>query len=329
MSAPGKKMNDAERVEVMLSVLPWLAARGGAPLSEVAEHFGVDRERLRDDLLRVFYDVEPEVGADNMVDVHIDDSDDEWVTVALPGSFEQPPRLDHSEALALLAAGTAFVDERGSELALEPALRKLGAVLGPGAATALDVDLGGGDPDLRRLLRTAVEQQRSVVLEYFAWGSDEVGVRTVDPWAVHSVTGNWYLTGWCHDREASRHFRLDRVLSAEATEDPIRTPAPTDLPHPTPGVGRAEHTVEVTLPVQHVWLVDSFPVESFEDLGDRVRVTVAVYSESWLDRFLVRLPEDATVHDAQGTDLWRRRGEVARRIMIAAGIDPSADSVSA
>ena len=118
-------------------------------------------------------------------------------------------------------------------------------------------------------------------------------------------------------------------LSAEATEDPIRTPAPTDLPHPTPGVGRAEHTVEVTLPVQHVWLVDSFPVESFEDLGDRVRVTVAVYSESWLDRLLVRLPEDATVHDAQGTDLWRRRGEVARRIMIAAGIDPSADSVSA
>ena len=66
-----------------------------------------------------------------------------------------------------------------------------------------------------------------------------------------------------------------------------------------------------------------------EDLGDRVRVTVAVYSESWLDRLLVRLPEDATVHDAQGTDLWRRRGEVARRIMIAAGIDPSADSVSA
>ena len=34
----------------MLSVLPWLAAKGGAPLAEVARSFGVDAEVLREDL---------------------------------------------------------------------------------------------------------------------------------------------------------------------------------------------------------------------------------------------------------------------------------------
>ncbi len=309
-------------MEVMLSVLPWLAAKGGAPLAEVARSFGVDAEVLREDLMRVFYDVEPQVGADSMVEVDIDADDDDFVTVRLPGSFEEPLQLSHSEALALLAAGSALEADPGSEVALVPALDKLRAVLGPGATNALEVDLGGGDPEVRRLLSAAIETPEVVELHYFSWGSDEVRRRSVDPWALQSIHGQWYLTGWCHEREAMRHFRLDRVLAASLTgEEPThRTPEDLERP-PSPETAAdaafagAARTVSIVVATSDAWVIDSFPLVSFEDRGDEVEVTLVVTHDTWLDRLLLTLPVGASATDADGTDLMPRRVEAARRIL--------------
>ncbi|MCZ7630078.1 MAG: WYL domain-containing protein [Microthrixaceae bacterium] len=322
MSARRPKLTEGERVEVMLSVLPWLASKGGAPLREVAESFAVDPEVLRADLMKVFYDVEPSVGADSMVEVDIDEDDDDFVTVRLPGSFEEPPRLDHSEALALLAAGGALVAERGSEIALVPALDKLRSILGPRAAQALEVDLGGGDPAVRDLLAQALEAHEVVELHYFSWGSDEVGHRLVDPWALHSVHGHWYLTGWCNDRKAMRHFRLDRVLAASLPGRPVTHDAPSDVPRPLSDLGdvppesqvQGRH-VKLVLPATAVWVVDSHPLASFTDHGDKVEVTLVVTHDTWLDRLLLRLPPGSTATDDDGADLMPRRASAARRIL--------------
>jgi proteasome accessory factor C len=44
--------------------------------------------------------------------------------------------------------------------------------------------------------------------------------RTVDPVKVHIASGQWYLQGWCHLREAMRTFHLDRVSDLELTGIP-------------------------------------------------------------------------------------------------------------
>lgn len=322
MNGPRVKLTEGERVEVILSVLPWLAAKGGAPLAEVAQSFGIDAELLRADLMRVFYDVEPEVGADSMVEVDIDTDDDDFVTVRLPGSFEEPLHLSHREALALLAAGSALEADPGSEVALVPALEKLRSVLGPGAGHALEIDLGGGDPEVRRLLARAVEAPEVVELHYFSWASDEVRRRLVDPWALHSIHGHWYLTGWCHDRAAMRHFRLDRVLAASSTGRRPTHRAPEEVPRPpSPEVGAdsafsgAARTVRIVLPTSASWVVDSYPLVSFEDRGDEVEVTLVVAHDAWLDRLLLRLPPGSTATDEDGDDLMVRRVGAARRIL--------------
>lgn len=306
----------------MLSVLPWLAGKGGAPLGELAENFAVDPEVLRADLMKVFYDVEPDIGADSMVEVHIDEEDDDFVTVRLPGSFGEPPHLDHSEALALLAAGSALVAERGSEVALVPALEKLRTILGPGAARALEVDLGGGDPVIRDLLAGAVEAGKVVELHYFSWGSDEVGHRSVDPWALHSVQGHWYLTGWCNDRNAMRHFRLDRVLGAVLPGTSVTHEAPAEIPRPLSGFERTQpgpeelrRHVKLLLPATAAWVVDSHPLVSFTDRGDMIEVTLMVTHDTWLDRLLLRLPPGSSATDEDGTDLMKRRSAAAQRIL--------------
>jgi len=45
--------------------------------------------------------------------------------------------------------------------------------------------------------------------------------RTVDPVKVHIASGQWYLQGWCHLREAMRTFHLDRVSDVRLTDIPI------------------------------------------------------------------------------------------------------------
>lgn len=311
----GRRLNEAERVEVMLSVLPWLAAKGGAPLAEVATHFGVDAARLRADLDKVFLDVEP-AGAGSLVDVLIDEDDDDFVTVVLPGSFEEPPHLDHNEALLLLAAGTAMLGERGTGLALEPAVEKLVAALGDGAETAIAVDLGAGDPAMREVLRTAVNDRHTIEIHYFSWGSDEVTTRTVDPWALRSVDGHWYLTGRCHDRDAMRHFRLDRMLDATARDSTDAFDPPAEIDLPDAGFATGARIVALRIPTEATWVIESFPVQTWRDDGDTVEVTLAIHHDRWLDRVLLALPPEVTATDvATGEDLHDRGAAAAQQIL--------------
>ncbi len=326
-----RKPNEAERVELMLCVLPWIVSQGGASLAEIGEHFAADPELIRRDLNTVF--VEVELGdPGTMVDVDI--SDDDWVDVHLPGSFEEPPDLDHAEALHLLAAGTAMAAVEGASDALDPALDKLASVLGEGARGALRVDLGSGDPRIRELLRTASRERRQLRLRYFSWGADTVGDRTVDPYALRSVAGEWYLTAHCHDRGALRHFRLDRVLSAEpigdpgAFEVPEVVPAPLEDFHPEDS-GAEVREVELDIPASAAWVVDSLPVRDWSETeeGERIVLLMGVTSDTWLDRVLLRLPPDSRATDiTSGDDLMQRRTAAAARILDRHG-EP-ADSVT-
>ncbi|MEZ5239827.1 MAG: WYL domain-containing protein [Microthrixaceae bacterium] len=199
---------------------------------------------------------------------------------------------------------------------LAPAVEKLHAALGVAGTQTVRVDLGAGDPAVRTLLLEALEAGNVVELEYFSWGSDEVSSRRVDPWSLRSIRGHWYLTGWCHDREAVRHFRLDRVIGAAGTSDPLSHPAPGEPEEPL-REGTGVTTVVVELPALDAWRVDSLPARSFEDSGDTVRVTLEVLSEAWLDRLLVGLGPGAEVRDSTGGDLASRRAAVAQRILDA------------
>lgn len=315
MNPAAHRPSAAQRVELMLSVLPWLAATGPTPLAEVAVQFGADPAQLRADLETVFYEVEPLPGPDHMVEVDID-PDDDTVSVHLPGSFEEPPRLDHAEALLLLAAGTALVGEPGTDVALAPALEKLTAALGQGAGTALQVDLGRGDPSVRAVARAALAERRRLELTYFAWSSDEVTDRTIDPWAVRSFEGHWYLSGYDHDRSALRHFRLDRVLAAASTGPTGAFEVPHEVEEPEDRLGDGGRRVALRLPPQAAWVVEGHPLQSWADDGDSVQVELLVHSDPWLDRLLVQLGPGTTATDLEsGESLLPRRVQAARRIL--------------
>ena len=76
-------------------------------------------------------------------------------------------------------------------------------------------------------LRRCVARRRRVHLTYQSFHR-EVSVRTVDPYALALQWGNWYLAAFCHLRQDLRTFRIDRIRSAQPTQETFALPPDFD-----------------------------------------------------------------------------------------------------
>lgn len=77
--------------------------------------------------------------------------------------------------------------------------------------------------------RDAVLGRRQVTFRYRRGAAGQVSERNLQPWALTSWHGRWYLTGHDLDRDAPRVFRLDRVEgTVHATGRPGTYEVPAD-----------------------------------------------------------------------------------------------------
>jgi len=100
------------------------------------------------------------------------------------------------------------------------ALRKLEAA----GVERDDSSLIGIEPRVRtaepafEAVKNAVLSRTPVSFTYRTAGSGEVATRHVQPWAIASWHGRWYLTGFDTDKDAPRVFRLGRIEGEVAIE---------------------------------------------------------------------------------------------------------------
>ncbi len=74
------------------------------------------------------------------------------------------------------------------------------------------------DPEIFRVLVTAVGHSRQVSMTYWTAGRNDTQRRTVDPYQLFlAPDDDWCLVGHCHLRNAIRLFKVQRVRSAEET----------------------------------------------------------------------------------------------------------------
>jgi proteasome accessory factor B len=71
--------------------------------------------------------------------------------------------------------------------------------------------------------KDAVLQHTPVAFTYRTASTGEVATRHVQPWAIASWHGHWYLTGFDKDKQAPRVFRLGRIEGEVATEGKPRS----------------------------------------------------------------------------------------------------------
>ena len=283
-----------DRLPRLLALVPYLLARPGARLRDVAATFGVTERQLRQDLDLVFLCGLPGHMPDDLIDVSIDGDS---ITVTNADTIARPLRLRVDEALALLVglrmlASAPGVQDRD---ALDRTLAKLERAAGDAAAAAstqVAVEVEAEETVLASA-RDALERGRLVHLDYYVPGRDETTERDVDPMRLVLAGGRPYLEGWCRRAEGVRLFRLDRVVSLDVLEQPAAPPpeaVPRDLDaglfQPSPG----DTLVTLELEPAGAWVAEYHPCESVEELGGgRLRVGLRTPQTAWVRRLALRL----------------------------------------
>ena len=117
-----------------------------------------------------------------------------------------------ADEIAVLNLAAQLWDNAVLESAALTAVRKLESTIDEEAADPPNTFgvLTARDAALLPLLR-AVRDGRVVRFDYRKPHQDQADKRTVEPWAVHSKDGRWYLAGWDVDRSEERVFRVSRI----------------------------------------------------------------------------------------------------------------------
>ena len=305
------KLSADERLQRLLAIIPWVASRDGPRVDEVCARFGCTEAELVDDLELLFLCGLHPYTPDMLIDVDIADGR-VWIRYA--EYFSRPLRLTPTEGLALLASGRTVLATAGGDPdgPLARGLDKLAAAMGVDAGEAVEIELGPVAEDLLGTLRAAAGAHRQVEIDYYSFGRDERARRVIDPYAVFSAAGQWYVSGWCHRVDDERLFRVDRIASATPLETTFTPPRTTpDLAAYRPGAEDPRVTLELEPSAR--WVAEQYPVEKVEEVdGGRLRVTLVASQPAWLERLLLRLGRRATVVEGDGGAV----AAAARRLLV-------------
>ncbi len=319
----------------ILTLVPFLHARGSVEVEQAAELLGVSREQVLSDLRVLFMCGLPGGYPDDLIDVDIDTLEGEGVIRVTNADYlARPLRLTPTEASAMIVAVRALRGSAGADT--RPIVdRVLGKLEGAAASAAAPVHV---EPDegqdaaealLARRLAEAARAGRQVRLTYWTPARDEVSERVVDPHAVVGREGHSYLDAFCHSAEAPRLFRLDRVGAAEVLDSAVATPAPAprDLAPGLLAASTGATRVTLRLAPPAAWVADYYPVEEARDDPDgpdgTLLVAVPVADPRWLTRLLLRVAPHAQVVAPQAYG-EAARAEAARALGLYGEVDPRA-----
>jgi proteasome accessory factor C len=305
------KITTEDRLQRILAMVPWIAAHDGPPVKEVCERFQLRPSELSADLGLLYlcglYPYTPDL----LIEAEIRDGR-VWVSYA--EYFSRPLRLTPIEGLGLLAAARSLLAVPGTDPTgpLATGLSKLAASLG--ADDAVHIDLGEADPVVMDVMRQAVANETQVSIDYLSFSRNERSTRLIEPAGVFATQGQWYVSAWCHQAQADRVFRIDRVATAHGSTA-LRTHAPApaapDLFAQTP-MGS-----EVTLRLAPTarWVIEQYPVEraQVDDETGHVTVSLGITDVAWLDRLILRLGKDAQVVTAPAG--WNGTESAAERVL--------------
>lgn len=258
----------SRRIGRMLTLVPWLTARPGITMEETAEHFDVSVETLEADLWQIILCGIPGYGPDQLVD--IDFWDDGAIFVHDPQTLTAPLRLSPEETAAILLGLHTLTQT--------PGVSGMHAVLSAAAKleAALEVEQGvtqvvTAHPTSRAFVENldrVIASGGSVRMEY---GSADGQITERIVWPQHALTvdGVLYINGWCELAEASRTFRVDRILALDVLPGSEAPPAPADASW---WDGVNTHRARVRVRTDRAWALD-----------EATNVVIVGREEGWIE----------------------------------------------
>ena len=215
---------DADKLVRRLSLVALLLSRRGQPVTAAEIRSRVEGYPLMTEeaFKRRFFEDRDELkrlGIEIRADQDpFSDTSTELYSLPADAYYLEPVELD-GEELAALAACLAVLEHRFAysqplRLALLSLAQGRPELLTEAEAPPLTVVPETREPAAALpKLQAAAAERKTVEFEYYAITRDETMLRTVDPYGLQLVAGEWYLIGWDHLREDLRTFRLSRIRS--------------------------------------------------------------------------------------------------------------------
>lgn len=311
-----------EQVGRLLTLVPYLHARGEVPVVEAAAALGVTPQQVVRDLKVLFMCGLPGGMPDDLIDVDIDALEGErTIRVSNADYLARPLRLTPTEATAVVVALRALRAGATSDATRGVIDRALAKLEKAASSTPL-VDPGEPTPDhdrgLRETLTSAAAAGRQVRLVYFVEARDEETARVVDPRGLTDHAGRTYLDAFCHAAEAPRWFRLDRIRSAEVLDSRVTTPtgSPRDLADGLFTTDDAIDVVTLDLAPEAHWVTEYYAVLAVRPgANGHCEVDLRVADPRWLTRLLLRVAPHARVVQPSGySEAFKARARAARAL---------------
>jgi len=87
----------------------------------------------------------------------------------------------------------------------------------------IGMDIGINEEYLQ-LIKDAIADKKSIVVEYHAFNSNEITSRKFNPYLLEIKEGCYHVVGYCHMRKAERDLRVSRIKSVVMTKDTFTRP---------------------------------------------------------------------------------------------------------
>jgi len=300
-------MKSSERLERLISMVPWLIHNNGASIDELANRFQYPEETLINDLTKVLFFVGPHPHTPgDLIEINLYEGE-VWINQAQ--FLAKPLRLKPSEAFSLLIKGkmllNLFKDSPDSDMTsslLNEALEKLSASV---SLEHKNIELDSGIPnsDVYQSIQNGIELGRKIEISYYSFNTDKNTKRFVHPIGFSLNDRYHYLDAYCELAEGHRTFRLDRIVEVDILSeaiDPIHTESETYAD--AAKVGELEFSFSdsdsATLLInrEDEWIIAKYPTTNVEEKGnDHLLVTLPVSTGTWLGRLLLRLNAETKV----------------------------------
>lgn len=292
----------SDKLTFLLSLIPYLMDHDSVTVGEVAGHFGVSEERVREAVRLIAVSGIPgethQYLDGDLFDIHWDEfEENDRIVLTHLVAIDDSPRFSAREAAALIA-GLQYLSSL-PENADRDAVASLMAKLTRGAS-APPTQLAVSSPDsdaAMSVIQAAGRDGVQVEFDYLS-ARGEHEHRFVDPLRLESVDRDWYLRGWCHLRRAPRTFRLDRMSGLRATTQPTEAhDARLVLPDALFQASDEDLAVVIELPASALTLLaDYSPDRATTAVGNgRVRTTLRVAHYHGLKRLVAGLAGLVTV----------------------------------
>jgi proteasome accessory factor C len=289
-----------ERLNRLLSLIPYVIKHQGVSLEELSEVFEVSREQLLKDLHLIFMCGQPDYTPADLIDVDIDE---DRVFIGMADYFARPLRFTPAELSGLYLACSALVKLSGKPASAElsSAMEKIRKTLGAASVTGNDIE---ESMQIKQLvteqqvlegLSSALEEWRVVAIDYYTYGRDEFSRRRVNPLSLEFGLGHWYLRAFDERSREVRVFRVDRIKDLEVTTEGFEPPADleeADLDSSPTG------SIEVHLrfsPALAAWAEEQKIFRDLKREGGYLTCSVQTDTLAWLEKELLRYGTDVEV----------------------------------